>query len=141
MKKYTAIIISILIIFANILNGHYFAPNGITFTPFALGIMTLLMVQGADYIKPISKSGIIIGLIIIHDIGIKLYSGGTHDLEGLGWVNAFLLVGFIISYGILLIALYLLKEFSKREKTISAIIPPIAITIYLYFFHDLGLGR
>lgn len=82
-KTRIAIIISSLIILANLINGHFFAPNGILFTPGALTMITLVMSLDSRNIRPINLSGIVTRFIILHDIGIKLYSGGGHDKESL----------------------------------------------------------
>ncbi|PQJ19254.1 hypothetical protein [Nonlabens tegetincola] len=141
MKTKTAILISFFIILINLINGHFFAPNGITYTPIALSAMTLVMTLGAKTLKPISLSGIITGFIILHDVGIKLYSGGTHDREGLGWIHTLLFIGLVLSYSILLFGIFKRKEAELKEKIIAALILPVAISIHLYFFTDLGLGR
>jgi hypothetical protein len=141
MKVRLVILISFLVILTNVINGHFFAPNGIMFTPITLAAMTLIMTLGAKTLKPISLSGIVTGLIILHDVGIKLYSGGRHDREGLGWIHALLFIGLILSYGILLFGIFRTKDSNLKEKVIAALILPVAISIHLYFFTDLGLGR
>jgi len=137
----SSIIYSFLIIAINILIGQFFAPNGITYTPIALAIMTLIIVIGARQLRPISKSLLVTGFIILHDIGIKLYSGGRHDNEGSGWIHAFLFLGLTISYAILLFGIFRQKEYDLREKIFATFILPTVILIHLYFFTDLGLGR
>lgn len=141
MKTKSAIAISFLVILINLINGHFFAPNGITYTPIALIIMTLLLTVGAKTLKPISLSGLVAGFVILHDVGIKLYSGGTHDSVGLGWIHALLFLGLIPTYGILLIGIFRKKNCDMIEKIIAVLILPVIMTIHLYFFSNLGLGR
>lgn len=86
MNNTKTILISLGIIVANDVIGHFFAPNGIMFTPIVLILISVLIGILNKELKPIWKSVLFAGLIILHDIGIKLYLGGRHDHEGLGWI-------------------------------------------------------
>ncbi len=37
------------------------------------------------------------GLLLLNDISVRLYAGGTHDDEGKGWIALFFLFAFIIT--------------------------------------------
>lgn len=141
MNKTKTILISLGIILINHLNAHFFAPNGITFTPIVVIIISVLIGQLNDDLKPITKSILLAGLISIHDIGIKLFSGGSHDSQGLGWINLMLIIGVVPSFILLANGVFKTKDEPKINKWNAIIIFPILIWFHLLIFSELGLGR
>lgn len=141
MNNTKTILLSLGIVIANDFIGHIFAPNGIMFTPIVLIFISILIGILNKELNPIWKSTLLAGLIILHDIGIKLYSGGRHDHEGLGWVHLMLFVGLIPAFGILIVGIFKTKKITKRNKWIATVLFPILIWIHLLLFSDLGLGR
>jgi hypothetical protein len=141
MRNYLAISLVLLIVLANGYIGHFYPPKGIDFTPIVLIIDSLLIVFGTKNLKAFWKSAFIVTFIILNDILIKLYSGGSHDNEGLEWIHFFLYLGLLPSFVILSINIIRDKNETKLSKIIAIIIFPILITIYLQFFYTLGLGR
>lgn len=129
------------IIIVNLLLGHFFAPTGMMLTPIALTISTSLVVFGSKKLRPILLTLIILGLIILHDIGLKLYAGGTHDGPGLGWMNLMLFIGLVPTYILTIVGIFRNKPAKLTEKIISLLIFPLIIAGHLYLFSDLGLGR
>lgn len=129
------------VIIANLFVGHLFAPTGMMLTPVILTIVTAIMVFATKSPRPINMTMMILGLIILHDIGLKLYSGGTHDREGLGWLHLMLLFGLIPSYILTIIGIFRYKPGNWTEKIASTVIFPLIIAAHLYLFDDLGLGR
>lgn len=141
MNNTKSILISLVIVIVNNIIGHFFGPNGIYFTPIVLIIISVLIGFSNKELEPIWKSFILAGLIILHDIGVKLFSEGTHDTTGLGWIHLFLFIGLLPSYGILISSVIVTKNETKLNKFIAIIIFPILIGIHLFLFFDLGLGR
>jgi len=141
MNNTKTILTSLVIVIANNIVGHFFAPNGITFTPIVLILISVLIGLLNTELTSIWKSILLAGLIGLHDIGIKLYSGGSHDNEGLGWVHGFLFIGLIPAYGILIGGIFKTKSESILKKIIAIILFPLIIWIHLELFSGLGLGR
>ncbi len=141
MRIAKLVLVSIAVVIVNILIGHFFAPNGIMLTPIVLIIVSILVGIIDSKLKSIGKSAIIAGLIGLHDIGIKLFSGGRHDLEGLGWVHLMLFIGLVPAFGILIGGIIKTKEDSAKNKWIAIIAFPIIIWIHHLLFERLGLGR
>ncbi|MCX2743343.1 hypothetical protein OO013_05670 [Mangrovivirga sp. M17] len=141
MTARKSILIAAAVIVVNLLLGHFFASTGIMMTPVALIIATVLVVLNTKNLRPISMTLTIIGLIIIHDIGLKLYAGGTHDRQGLGWIHLMLIIGLIPSYILLIGGVIRNKKAPLAEKIISIVIFPLILAGHLYLFSDLGLGR
>ena len=120
MKKYLSILTSVRIIlislFLVLLNNYYAidnAPSSITYTPLLIGIITGIILF-TSRIKSFYKFGIITSLVILNDLLIRLYAGGTHDNEGNGWIIGMLFIGLIISL-IFIVIYYFVK---KRQKDI-----------------------
>jgi hypothetical protein len=128
-----------LLIF-NLFIGHYFAPTGILLTPVILTICAWTIAFRTSGLNIMLKTICIFCCVGLNDIFIKLYSGGTHDREGLGWIHALTLIGLIPTFGIL-IKTILEDKAASKIKIASVILFPTLLTIYYYFFMDLGLGR
>ncbi len=141
MNNTKTIFISLGVVIANNVIGHFFAPNGIMFTPIVLIVISFLIGILNKELKPIWKSAILAGLVSIHDIGIKLYAGGTHDYEGLGWVHSMLFIGLLPAFVLLIIGVFRAKNETKFDKWVAVVLFPVLICIHLLLFSDLGLGR
>ena len=138
MKTTLFILVSFLIVFTNIVIGHFFAPYGILYTPIVLSIVSLIIIATKE--TGLIFKGVLISLfIIMNDVGIKLYSGGIHDYEGLAWIHIFFLIGLILSYIILITGILLARHSSLRQKIAAALTLPVIITIHMYFFTELGI--
>ncbi|PIQ19907.1 MAG: hypothetical protein COW65_18025 [Cytophagales bacterium CG18_big_fil_WC_8_21_14_2_50_42_9] len=134
------ITIAFILVVANILFAHSFAPTGMMLTPVVLIITTTLVCFKVKTIDPIPLLIITFGLISLHDIGIKLYSGGSHDSTGLGWVHLLLFLGLVPSYIILVNTIFQDKEQNRKEKLTAVFLFPLLIAGHLALFGDLGLG-
>lgn len=141
MNNTTALGLATLIVVLNGLIGHFFAPNGIMLTPIVLTISTSLVCFGTKNIKIIFISALTYLFVALNDISIKLYSGGSHDNEGLGWVHLLLFVGLVPTFGILLATVLKHKEETVTNKIIAVVLFIGLIAGHLQIFSNLGLGR
>lgn len=141
MKDKKTILIALVIVLFNIIVGNLFAPYGILFIPLVLTSVSFVICMSTNNLKPISKSMILFLLISLNDIGIKLYSGGRHDSEGLAWVNGFLFIGLVPSFIILLFSIIKNKEDNLFDKVVAIFLFVFLIGIHTLIFKDLGLGR
>jgi hypothetical protein len=141
MTDRKSILIATGVIILNLILGHFFAPTGMMLTPVALIIATVIVVFTTKKLRPIYITQTVLGLIILHDIGLKLYSGGTHDREGFGWLHLMLFLGLVPSYILTIIGIIRNKQTNWTEKILSILIFPLVIAGHLYLFDDLGLGR
>ncbi|WP_281239941.1 hypothetical protein [Flavobacterium praedii] len=141
MKNILALTISLILVLINGIIGHFFPPNGIDFTIILIPTITAIICFASENLNSILKSLSVSFLVIANDILIKLYSGGTHDLEGLEWIHFFMYCGILI--GLIILSINVMKN--KKEnlyiKILSIITFPFLIYIYLQFFYQLGLGR
>jgi hypothetical protein len=141
MKNILALTISLILVLINGIIGHFFPPNGIDFTLILIPTITVIICFASENLSSILKSLSVSFLVIANDILIKLYSGGTHDLEGLEWIHFFMYSGILI--GLIILSINVMKN--KKEnlfiKILSIITFPFLIYIYLQFFYQLGLVR
>ena len=141
MKNILALTISLILVLINGIIGHFFPPNGIDFTLILIPTFTAIVCFASENLSSILKSLSVSFLVITNDILIKLYSGGTHDLEGLEWIHFFMYSGILI--GLIILSINVMKN--KKEnlfiKILSIITFPLLIYIYLQFFYQLGLVR
>jgi len=141
MNNLTALGLALLIVVINGLIGHFFAPNGIMLTPIVLSLTTYLVCFKTKNIKVLFISILTFLFVALNDISIKLYSGGRHDNEGLGWVHLLLFVGLVPTLGILATTIFKRKE-EKPSIRILALALFIGLILgHLQLFSNLGLGR
>lgn len=141
MKNKKAIELAILTVISNGLIGHYLAPNGILLTPIVMTITTSLVCYKTNNIKIVFISALTYLFVAFNDISIKLYSGGSHDSEGLGWIQMMFFIGLLPTFGMLLSTIFRHKEETAGAKIIAVIIFIILIVGHLKLFNSLGLGR
>ncbi|WP_291098119.1 MULTISPECIES: hypothetical protein [unclassified Flavobacterium] len=127
----------LLIVLTNIL-GHYFPPTSITLSPLTIGLLTGLLIF-TDF-KFGYRILLITLAIIVNDICIKDFAGGTYDLEGEGFISAFLIIGLIISTIIILIKTVVLKNMNAIVKIMLTLMMPVIMFLYLQYFGLYGLS-
>ena len=124
----------------NNLAGHFLAPMGILLTP-AVVLMAAWLILSARTGSSLLKVALLALIIIGHDVGIKLYAGGQHDSEGQGWMIAFLFMGLLPTYGLLLYHLSRPGPEPRSRRVLSGLLFPLLLLGYLYCFSNLGIGR
>lgn len=128
-----------IIVITNALSGHFLAPSGILLTPFVVIAITSLIAFRTKNLRLVTKSILVFLLISLNDISLKLFAGGMHDGQGLGWMHFMLFLGLLPSFIILLISI--LANELILSKVLALLLFPSLIALHLYFFNDLGLGR
>lgn len=107
-------------------------------TPIVIGFITFLFLS--LNLKLIYRIIFIALAIIINDILIKLFAGGTHDSEGEGWITLFLILGLIISTIIAIIKISIDRKHKLTHKIIFITLLPTLVGIYLSYFNLFGLS-
>jgi hypothetical protein len=141
MNNKKALGLATLTVISNGLIGHFLAPSGIMLTPIVLTITTSLVCFGTKNFKTILISALTYLFVALNDISIKLYSGGSHDSEGLGWIQMLLFIGLLPTFGILLVTIFRNKQETSANKIIAVVIFVGLIAGHLQLFNNLGLGR
>lgn len=146
MKTLLAILLALAIVGGNVLLGYYYAPSEILFTPVVALLVTRVLL--AATVRPGGRGGTVLlgsatlaaGFICLNDVGVKLYGGGTHDAEGLGFVNFFLLIGALLAYGLVVHHISRQKATPLPARIAAGLLFPALLALHLYFFADLGYG-
>jgi len=100
-----------------------------------IGLILFTDVDFNIFVK-IFLSYLFIGL---NDINIKLFAGGLHDMEGIGWIHMLLFIGLIPCFIMLLIAVYQDKVFNIWIKILGVLMFILMIYIHLEIFETLGV--
>lgn len=141
INKILSLFMCLIIVTLNILLEHFYAPHGIDFTPIAVILVTTLLNITEDKFNIWLRIVLTYFLIGMNDVGIKLYGGGMHDLEGQAFVFFFLLIGLIPAFLIISITVFKDKKLPILSKIISLLMFIILIGLHSYVFENLGTGR
>jgi hypothetical protein len=137
MTDSTKVLLSIFTIVSTNILGHYFPPISIILSPVTIGLVTRLLIT--INFKLTYRILLISLTIMLNDISIKTYAGGTHDSEGAGFINLFLIIGLIISVIIIIEKTILNKPYKFNSKITLIIFFPTIMFFYLQYFSDYGL--
>jgi len=127
------------ILFFNILVGHYFPPTGIFSIPIVISLATGLIVFNDNDLTIFQQILLVYGFIALNDIGTKLFAGGIHDWQGLGWIHAMLFASLIPCFIMLVIGAFRDKTTSVNMKVLSLSLFPLLIYVHLVLFVEVGL--
>jgi hypothetical protein len=123
MKYKKNILICFGIVLLNLLIGMIFPPTGIYLTPIVLLLGSRFLGFGRDMtqteidaIPSIKKSLWLFGMVLIHDVGTRCFSGGDPDAAGRGLMFLFLLIGFVPTSIELSRAILRNEQESRAEK-------------------------
>jgi hypothetical protein len=141
INKILCLLICIIIVTLNVLLEHFYAPHGIDFTPFIVIIVAVLLNVTANKFNIWLRIVLTYAFIGINDVGIKLYGGGIHDVEGQGFVLLFLMMGLIPAFIIVVITVINDKNLYALTKAITLMSFLILFGLHLYLFENLGIGR
>ena len=81
------------------------------------------------------------GLLILNDVGLKLFAAGSHDQAGQSWQALFTVAGVILALCILIVAAVKDKSETWLLKICVLIAFPCLLIIHLYMTMNLGRGR
>ena len=132
------LIYAVILVVVNVLIGHFLPPSGIMLSPIVIVLITVFVLNLE--VRVLVKSLVIGGLISLQDIGVKLFSGGTHDYEGLGWIHFMLLMGVTPSFLAIVYFFAIDKDESVYKKIFSALIFILLLVFHLSLFSELGVN-
>jgi len=139
LQKTTLIGLLIVILLLSILSGHFLPPVGLLLIPVTISLMTALIIfTGTDF-SILIKSLLAYLFIGLNDIGIKLFAGGIHDPQGLGWIHMLLFVGLVPCFIMLVIGVLGDKKSANWVNAISILIFLLLIFAHLQVFETLGV--
>lgn len=134
--KSTYIFIGLLIILGANLAGHFFPPfslmTSFLYMNLIVGLVNLPLYK-INYNYTVVYNFI---LLLINDLFIRLYAGGNHDSQGMGWCWLMFHIGFIIATLIMII--YWATNFknmpAEKKPSLSLIIIGAILTAVFYNF-------
>ncbi len=128
----------VLILFISNVIGHFFPPVGILASPVFIIIMVGLIIFTANNFKFFIKCLLAYSFIGLNDVGLRLFAGGIHDSEGIGWINALFFAG-LLPCVIMLFAWLFRNRNSVNWISISGVLLFVfLIYIHLQIFKTLG---
>ena len=136
-----AAFLALALVAANVFWQYASAPSGLLLSPVVAIMACYLVLHKASPWHPYPKAGLCAGLLVLQDVGIKLYGGGDHDLEGQGIVNVLFIIGALLSLVLLIMALRRDGTHATQHK-VGAIGLFLAVLVgHLLVFSRLGMGR
>jgi hypothetical protein len=120
-----------VILLSSVVIGHFLPPTGILFIPFVISVATAIIVFTDSGFNVLLKSILCYLFIGLNDIGIKLFAGGRHDMEGIGWVYLLLFIGLVPCSTMLVMAVIRDKRSATWLKLMSVISFTLLIWLHL----------
>ena len=117
-KKIFIILFGLTLVFLSNIIGHFAAPFSIMITPLLLSIiiggLNFSLYKSTYYWTVLYG----FGLLLLNDVLIRIYAGGTHDDEGKGWIMLFFIIAFLLS-GLIMVFLHSIqtRQIKKRKKS------------------------
>ncbi|MGY4538149.1 glucan phosphoethanolaminetransferase (alkaline phosphatase superfamily) [Mucilaginibacter sp. UYNi724] len=139
LQKTTLIGLLILILLLSVIAAHFLPPVGLLSTPVIISLMTGLIIFTDNDFSIFVKSLFAYLFIGLNDIGFKLFAGGIHDTEGLGWVHLLLFVGLVPCFIMLVIGALRDTKSTNWVKIISILIFLLLVYIHFQVFKTLGV--
>ena len=144
-NKLLFVILGLTIILISNLVGHIAAPFSIFITPIVLPLIIGAInnsLYKANYYLTVFYG---FGLLLLNDILVRLYAGGTHDDAGKGWIALF----FIIAFGICVLTMtafaFRLNSLDSTRKKVLNVSTKIVFVIILAtlvgLFYDKYLSK
>ncbi len=131
---------SLMLVVGNAFIAHNHGGPAILFTVVLLPVISVIVVFGAYNMPSILSSLLLALLITINDLGIKFYTGGSHDAMGQMIIGSTMFIGLIPSYIILIIVVFIKKTNEKLiYKFIAVIIFPLLMWWEIYAFGSVSL--
>src|ERR1035437_8650829 len=137
MKDFKIIIIVLFTVLISDFLGHVAAPFSIFATPILIGFVSLIVFSKSRY-HILIKTLIVMSLILLNDIMIRFYAGGTHDSEGNAWILLMFDIALIVAGVSLLVFGIINKQF--KWIIINFIISLFVFYFYLSNYNDLGMS-
>ncbi|MFD1258862.1 hypothetical protein ACFQ3S_18790 [Mucilaginibacter terrae] len=131
-------LLTLLLLISTVI-GHFLPPTGILTSPIVISIIAGLIMFSDNSFNVIVKSILTYLFIGLNDIGIKLFSGGIHDTEGMGWIHMLLFIGLVPSFIMLLVSVVRDKNSTNWIKAFSILLFILLINIHLQLFDTLGV--
>lgn len=130
---------ALLVVAANVALDHYAAPAGLTWSLVVAPLATWLVLLNTTRWCPYVAAGLCALLLALQDVGFRLWGGGMHDLEGQGVLMVLLLVGALLSAGVMFWSLW--RRGNRWYHQLGAVGLFILLLVsHLQLFGEVGYG-
>lgn len=130
---------ALLLVAANVALDHYVAPAGLTWSLVVAPLATWLVLLTTTRWGPYVAAGLCALLLALQDVGFRLWGGGMHDLEGQGVLTALLLMGALLSGGVMVWSLW--RQGKRWYHQLGAVGLFILLLVgHLQLFGEAGYG-
>ena len=144
-NKLLFVVLGLTIIFISNFVGHFAAPFSIFVTPFILplviGAINFPLYKANYYLTVVYG----FGLLLLNDILVRLYAGGTHDDAGKAWIMLFFIFAFSICVLTMTIFAFRHNKFDTDKKKVLSVSTKIVFVIIsailVGFFYDKYLSK
>lgn len=127
------------ILLLSVIIGHFLPPTGILIIPLVISIITSIIVFTDNGFNVLVKSLLCYFFIGLNDIGIKLFAGGRHDMEGIGWIHMLLFIGLVPCLIMLVIGVFRDAKVATWLKFLSVSTFVLFVYLHLELFETLGV--
>jgi hypothetical protein len=145
-KNILAVGLGLTFILGSNILGHVIPPFSIQVTI----VLMPLIIGGINYnlYKENFTLTVIYGfvLLIINDLFIRFYAGGTHDQEGRGWILLYFSIAFVLSVICMIAHAFLTMPLPENRpewptiiKGILIVLISAAVTATVYWFFIVGI--
>ena len=145
-NKLLFVVLGLMIIFISNIVGHFAAPFSILVTPIVLtlviGAVNFSLYKMNYYLTVVYG----FGLLLLNDILVRMYAGGTHDDVGKAWIMLFFIIAFCICVlTMTTFAFRLNKLDTTKERKILSVSTKILFVFFLAtlvgIFYDKYLSK
>lgn len=133
-RQITIIFVACILVISNGIIDYYYRVFGTLLTPILLVIISFLIAFKLGNIGSITKAILLFGLIVLNDLLLQLSRLENRERDCFGISHIFLFIGLIPTFIILIKSIYRDKESNQLTKIIGALILPVFIPMYLFFF-------
>lgn len=138
MKNNILLILVFLAVVLTNLAGHFYPPTSIMMSPVIIGLSTILLMF-TDY-RMMNRILLATFTVIVNDILIRNFAGGTYDIEGVGWLMLMLFIGLIPSTLMVAVIASRVKGANRLTMVAMYLAMPTIVFLYLSLFGEFGLS-
>ena len=141
IHKSISLVSATLVLLVSIIIAYFLPPAGLLLSPVTMSLMVWIILFGANNFGILTRSALCYLYIGLSDIGLKLFAGGIHDIEGMGFMSLLFFVGLIPCFIMLLTTVYRATLPNKWVKIISILGFILLIWVHIGIFKRLGLDH
>ena len=141
LQKKSLIALLTFLILLSIIIAHFLPPTGILVIPVVISVMIALIIFTDNSFTIIQKSALSYLCIAFNDVGTKLFAGGRHDMESIGWIHMMLFIGLVPCFIMLITGALRDDKSSVWTRILSSLIFVLLMYVHIEIFETLGVAK